>query len=362
MRSPRRGRLEIWTAASSLGEEQTQRLLGYLASEAGIALDNASLYRETEEQKEQLRTFVNEVIATEERDSRQLALDLHDGLVQQIVAAYQHLQTAQVWRERDPGVEERELERGIRILKQSIVEARRLISQLRPAGLDDFGLARAVRLFANQQAAANEWGVELQVDAYWPALPSHGRGGAVSHHPRGHQQRPQVCALQTPADRACRCKISIWTCWCATGGAGFDPNAVLSRPEQGLRLGLVGIRERTNLLGGSCEIISAPGEGASVLVHLPREQAQREGVMIRVLLVDDQAIVREGLRSLLAPEPDMVVVGEAADGREAIGAAQTLQPDVVLLDVRMPNMDGLAALGKIKEASPRQQRHHGDPL
>jgi len=75
--------------------------------------------------------------------------------------------------------------------------------------------------------------------------------------------------------------------------------------------------------------------------------------MIRVLLVDDQAIVREGLRSLLAPEPDMAVVGEAADGREGVAAAQSLQPDVVLLDVRMPNMDGLAALGKIKEASPR---------
>lgn len=74
--------------------------------------------------------------------------------------------------------------------------------------------------------------------------------------------------------------------------------------------------------------------------------------MIRVLLVDDQTIVREGLRSLLAPEPDMVVVGEAGDGREAIVAAGALKPDIVLLDVRMPHMDGLAALAKIKEASP----------
>ncbi len=75
--------------------------------------------------------------------------------------------------------------------------------------------------------------------------------------------------------------------------------------------------------------------------------------MIRVLLVDDQALVREGLRSLLAPEPDIAVVGEASDGYEAIRKAGTLQPDVVLLDVRMPRMDGLAALRQIKEASPR---------
>ncbi|NLX37178.1 MAG: response regulator transcription factor [Chloroflexi bacterium] len=75
--------------------------------------------------------------------------------------------------------------------------------------------------------------------------------------------------------------------------------------------------------------------------------------MIRIMLVDDQAIVRTGLRSLLAPEADMAVVGEAADGLEAIAAARTLQPDIILLDVRMPRLDGLAALKPLKEASPR---------
>ncbi|MGI6374406.1 MAG: response regulator [Anaerolineae bacterium] len=75
--------------------------------------------------------------------------------------------------------------------------------------------------------------------------------------------------------------------------------------------------------------------------------------MIRIVLVDDQTVVREGLRSLLAPEPDMAVVGEAADGVEAIAAARTLRPDIILLDVRMPRLDGLAALKRIKEVSPR---------
>jgi signal transduction histidine kinase len=275
LRSPRRGKLQVWMHASPLGDEQAHRLLGYLASEAGIALDNAVLYRETEAQKEQLRTFVNEVIANEERDSRQLALDLHDGLVQQIVAAYQHLQTAQVWRGRDPNVEERELERGIRIVKQSIVEARRLISQLRPAGLDDFGLARAVRLLANQQAAANEWGVELQVDPYWPPLPSTVEAAlfriiqeATNNARKYARSKKLLIALQV-GEQHLDVLVRDW-------GRGFDPNAVLSRPEQGLRLGLVGIRERTNLLGGSCEIISAPGEGATVVIHIPRELARRE--------------------------------------------------------------------------------------
>jgi len=64
---------------------------------------------------------------------------------------------------------------------------------------------------------------------------------------------------------------------------------------------------------------------------------------IRVLLADDQAVVRRGLRTILEAEPDMEVVGEAADGVEAVALARRRTADVVLMDVRMPRMDGLAA-------------------
>lgn len=65
--------------------------------------------------------------------------------------------------------------------------------------------------------------------------------------------------------------------------------------------------------------------------------------MIRVLLADDQALVRAGFRALLDAEDDIEVVGEAADGQEAVDLARRLQPDVVLMDIRMPGLDGLAA-------------------
>jgi DNA-binding NarL/FixJ family response regulator len=73
--------------------------------------------------------------------------------------------------------------------------------------------------------------------------------------------------------------------------------------------------------------------------------------MIRVLLVDDNAIVRRGIASLLAESPEIEVVGEAADGREAIARAAEVKPDVVCLDVRMPVMDGVAAAGPLSEKS-----------
>ena len=65
--------------------------------------------------------------------------------------------------------------------------------------------------------------------------------------------------------------------------------------------------------------------------------------MITVLLADDQALIRSGLAAVLGREPDIEVIGEAATGREAVSAATRLRPDVVLMDIRMPELDGLAA-------------------
>ena len=75
--------------------------------------------------------------------------------------------------------------------------------------------------------------------------------------------------------------------------------------------------------------------------------------MIRLVLVDDQAAVRQGLRMRLLLEPDIAVIGEASSGKEALALVQQLCPDVVLMDIEMPDMDGISAAALVRTIAPQ---------
>ena len=84
----------------------------------------------------------------------------------------------------------------------------------------------------------------------------------------------------------------------------------------------------------------------------PRDAADRRVIRIRVVVCDDHAVVRAGLERLLRSIEDIDVVATAADGAEGVAAAVRLQPDVVLMDLSMPRLDGVAATGQIADAAP----------
>jgi two-component system response regulator NreC len=86
--------------------------------------------------------------------------------------------------------------------------------------------------------------------------------------------------------------------------------------------------------------------------HAPKESSMNR---IKVLIADDHAIVRDGIQQLLKPLDDMEVVGVVTDGLQALEKAKNLSPDVILLDIAMPNLNGLEAIGLIKEALPESQ-------
>jgi DNA-binding NarL/FixJ family response regulator len=89
------------------------------------------------------------------------------------------------------------------------------------------------------------------------------------------------------------------------------------------------------------------------LISTNGSEVDKKKAAIRVLIADDHPIVRDGLKKLLALEEDLEVVGEACDGREVLDKIQDLDPDILLLDLRMPNLDGLSALQALQQSNRR---------
>jgi CheY-like chemotaxis protein/two-component sensor histidine kinase len=143
-------------------------------------------------------------------------------------------------------------------------------------------------------------------------------------------------------------------------GRGFSAGDIEHPGDPHSCFGLFSIRERMAKLNGRMDVRSLPEQGTSVTLVIPVGQpaaAQEPGngqrtERLRVLLVDDHAMVREGLRSILEAYHDLEVVGEAGDGMEAIKLARTRHPDVVVMDINMPRLDGVAATRQIKRDLP----------
>ncbi|HQO78653.1 MAG TPA: response regulator transcription factor, partial [Thermodesulfobacteriota bacterium] len=81
--------------------------------------------------------------------------------------------------------------------------------------------------------------------------------------------------------------------------------------------------------------------------------AMKEKKRMRIVIAEDHAIVRKGLRTLLSKDPEMVVVGEASDGREAIQCTERFKPDLLLIDLSMPKMDGTTAIRELKRRNQK---------
>ncbi len=156
-------------------------------------------------------------------------------------------------------------------------------------------------------------------------------------------------------------------------GAGFQPEILSQSGSEGF--GIFSIRERLEMLGGGMEIDSAPGKGTRCLLSVPTvepqksvekqeikaaEKQKKEAVevetpsngFIRVLVVDDHKLLRQGLINMLNNNQDIRVIGEAGDGEEAVQKVERLKPDLVLMDVSMPRMNGVEATRIIRDRFP----------
>jgi PAS domain S-box-containing protein len=328
---------------------------------------------ELEQRTAQLSRLASDLTLAEHRGREEAAKLLHDGLQQLLVIASlnlaQHVKHA---REAAAPLDDRIVEAKQQV-DDAIAAARTLSFELSPPVLQHAELPASLAWLANW--TQQKYGVEVRVSA----------------DPRARSSRKDVRTLLFESTRELlfnavkhaqvdRVTLEIGLdaddqlCITVTdSGVGFDPSALADRMKAGaVGWGLFSIRERVTLLGGRFEIASAPGRGARFRLVAPRSPgvdvtarpesfpaaaieppaARVAAGALRILLVDDHAAVREAFREILHQHAGLLVVGNAADGIEAVAQARALRPDVILMDISMPRLDGIEATRLIHAELP----------
>jgi PAS domain S-box-containing protein len=322
---------------------------------------------EVRRQADQLRSLASELSQAEQRERKRVAAILHDHIQQLLVAA--QMQLAMVSRAR-PELIEPTVQGVASILKEATEASRSLAVELSPPILHQSGLASALAWLAARFEEKHGLTVHARVDREAePALEP------VRLLLFESVRELLLNAVKHAGARVARVTMTRtaegWTRISVDDdGQGFDPAGQAARGGSGL--GLFSIQQRLACLGGRIEIESARGKGTRAVLLAPPGSAvepaaapalaatgpcagelPRDRRKIAVLLADDHRIIRQGLASILQLEPDLEVTGEAADGREAVELARSLNPDVVVMDINMPVMGGVEATRLIREASPR---------
>jgi PAS domain S-box-containing protein len=325
---------------------------------------------ELAQRADQLRALTGELTLAEQRERSRLAKVLHDHLQQLLVAAKFRLTL--LGRGGDDIVKKatKEVED---LLDESILASRNLTAELSPPILHEAGLNAGLQWLARRMADKHGLFVDLAVEDYECLseqlkillfesvrellfnVVKHARTGSAEVSLRRVDDHLQVAVSDQ--------------------GAGFDPNAMPAAGEDGRGLGLFAIRERLGFMGGTLQIQSAPGQGSRLILSVPvapieKVEPRAGGTLvlpeadllisgyrdparkIRLMLADDHAVVRRGFAAMLGAEPDIEIVGEAADGLEAIELARKVLPDIILMDMSMAKLNGIEATRIIHNEFP----------
>jgi len=321
---------------------------------------------------DRLRGLAQDLTLTEQRERQRIASELHDYLAQMLVVTRLKINHAAQMIAPDPACAV--LQEADQLIDQSLTYTRTVVAELMPPTLRQFGLAAGLH-WLGERMSQQGLHVRVNVPAVTPPL-SDDQTTLLYQCVREllfnvlkHAGTDRAVVTMTDNGQG-TLQIVV-----KDDGLGCDPIAVMESGSD--KFGLFSIRERMEAIDGWMEFQSRPGTGTTVALGVTAGEsrpavsgehphpfpphsvlnahdspAPAQTNMIRVLLVDDHAMVRQGLRSILDGYSNLHIIAEAGDGEEAITLARLLKPDVIVMDVNMPRLDGIEATKRIREESP----------
>jgi PAS domain S-box-containing protein len=313
--------------------------------------------KDLEAKTAQLRALAAALTLAEHRERDRISRILHDNLQQQLAVAKLTVSgLGPVTGDRGSA-----LVRVAGLIEDAIATSRSLAAELSPPVLHRGSLAEAFVWLANWMSEKYQLEVELRMaDNLFPIphelkilLFESARELLFNAFKHAGTKRVNLSIQQGEHE----IRVAV-----VDMGRGFD-TATVNRPGgSGSGLGIFSIAERLSMVKGRLEISSTPGIGSQFVMIAPvthpgspPEVNAIEGMpvpKIRVLLADDHKILRDSIALVLTCEPDMEIVGSASTGKEAIELARKCSPDVILLDINMPGLNGIDAAKIIRRECP----------
>ena len=323
--------------------------------------------------QDRLRALATELNLTEQRERKRLAGELHDHLAQLLVLCRLNL-----GRVKRIGLLPRSQEiinETEEVLSKALAYSRTLMAELSPSVLQEHGLPAGLTWLGGQM---QHHGLRVTVDVEPGADCSLSEDCAILLFQSVRELLMNALKHAHSNEVAIRLEHheGMLVIEVRDRGDGFDLAAAGTTTITALssKFGLFSIRERMRALGGRFDLESAPGQGTRATLVLPlrsaeipvlspqrvRSETQHSLVApitdhasrIRVLLVDDHALVRQGLRNMLESYYDVEVIGEACNGQEAVALVEQLRPSIVVMDINMPKMNGIEATAEITSRYP----------
>ena len=326
--------------------------------------------RELAKRADQLSRLSSQLTLAEQTERRRIAKILHDHLQQFMVGAKlnqelligsiddAHKQTAEI---------------VLDLINRSIRESRSLTAELSPPALASGNLSASLQWLA--QWMRENQGFEVKLDIETGIVPSR-KDITVTlfqsvkellFNALKHSGERSATVEMTKKDKELRILVR-------DRGMGFDSATIWKEVASGNKIGLFSIRERLTNLGVLLKVESIPDAGSTISMTVPLDEkktaektptpvAEKDPLektvatsspkdKIRVLIADDHGVVRQGLSAFLGMESDIEIAGEATDGEKAVHLARKIIPDVILMDINMPAMDGLEATRIIHSEFP----------
>jgi signal transduction histidine kinase/ActR/RegA family two-component response regulator len=307
----------------------------------------------------QLRALAAALTLAEHRERDRISRILHDNLQQQLAVAKLNVSGLDAMKCEHVG---QTLARIESLIGDAIATSRSLAAELSPPVLHRGSLKEAFTWLSNWMAERYNFTVELDLnETILPVsndvkilLFESARELLFNAFKHAKTNLANLSVQQTNHE------IRVFV---SDKGRGFDVTKLKRPGERGSGLGIFSIGERLSLIQGRFEISSTPCEGSQFVLiapitdeispPAPAATGAAPTPKIRMLLVDDHSILRDSLALVFKHEPDIEIVGAASDGQEAIELARKCSPDVILLDINMPGVNGIAAASTIHRENPK---------